>query len=94
MIIPLTAAIVAGGTTLALGHDGNAVLERRRTFLGCTASCAAYAEADVTRLVRIRTHLLTLRIELAADGAAAIALQTLRHALEMLVRGLAIAHLL
>lgn len=37
---------------------------------------------------------MTLRIELAAHSAAAIALQSLRHALEVLVRGLPIAHLL
>lgn len=93
-IVPLTATVIARGTTLALGHNGNAVLECRRTFLGCTASRAAYAEADVARLVRIRAHLLALRIELTAHSAAAIALQSLRHALEVLVRGLPVAHLL
>lgn len=93
-IVPLAAAIVAGGTALTLRHHWNAILQGWRALLWRTATRAPYAEADVTWLVRVRSHLLALRVELGAHGAAAIPLQALRHALEVLVRVLPIAHFL
>jgi len=93
-IVPLTATIVTRWAALALRHHRNTVLQSRGALLGGTPPCSPDAEAYVAGLVRIRPHLLTLCVELGAHSAASIALQTLRHALEVLVRCLPVAHLL
>lgn len=93
-VIPLTSTVIARGTALALGHHRDAVLQRRRALLGGTATRSTDAEANVTRPVHIRAHLLALRVELGAHSATSIALQALRHALEVLVRGFSVADFL